>query len=221
MDLFPNPLLFPVGLIIGVLVAAPIGPVNILCIQRSLERGMWSGVAAGMGAVFADGLVALAVALGVGSISGAVARYRLVIQLIGGTVLIVFGLRLMLAQPRPVGSLPSSEGWGTVMDLFLDMPKSFLMTITNPAGVLGLVAIFGGVSTFVEVNSTADAFAVVAAIVVGSTLWWVSLAAIVSRFRQRFDQARVARINRIAGGLLLGLGVILIGEIGLIVWRGS
>ena len=69
----PNPLIIPVGIIIGILVAAPVGPVNVLCIQRAIERGFWGGIAAGFGAMLGDGLIALCAALGVGAISGAVA----------------------------------------------------------------------------------------------------------------------------------------------------
>lgn len=68
--MLPNPLVLPVGIIIGILVAAPVGPVNVLCIQRAIARGMWGGVAAGLGAVLGDGLIALSAAMGVGAISG-------------------------------------------------------------------------------------------------------------------------------------------------------
>ena len=65
MHLLPNPLIVPVGVIIGILVSAPVGPVNVLCIQRAIERGFWGGIAAGLGAMLGDGLIALCAALGV------------------------------------------------------------------------------------------------------------------------------------------------------------
>ena len=94
MELIPNPLIIPVGLAIGVLVAAPVGPVNVLCIQRAVERGFWGGIAAGLGAVLGDGLIALFASLGVGAISGAVQYHRFAIQMVGGLALLVFGLKL-------------------------------------------------------------------------------------------------------------------------------
>ena len=100
LDYIPNPLVIPVGLAIGVLVAAPVGPVNVLCIQRAIERGFWGGVAAGTGAVLGDALIALSAGLGVGYISGAVQTYRGWIQLVGGAALVAFGLRLLMKQPR-------------------------------------------------------------------------------------------------------------------------
>jgi threonine/homoserine/homoserine lactone efflux protein len=100
MQFLPNPLIIPVGVIIGILVAAPVGPVNVLCIQRAIERGFWGGIAAGLGAMLGDGLIALCAALGVGAISGAVAYHRVTIQVLGGLVLVVFGLKLYFATPR-------------------------------------------------------------------------------------------------------------------------
>jgi hypothetical protein len=70
MHYIPNPIIIPVGLLIGILIAAPVGPVNVLCIQRAVERGFWGGIAAGIGSVMGDGLIALCAGLGVGTISG-------------------------------------------------------------------------------------------------------------------------------------------------------
>ncbi len=96
MDLIPNPFIIPVGLIIGILVAAPVGPVNVLCVQRAIERGFWGGLAAGIGAVLGDGLIALFAGLGVGAISGAIEHHRTAIQIVGGLALIAFGLKLLV-----------------------------------------------------------------------------------------------------------------------------
>ena len=109
MHFLPNPLIIPIGVIIGILVAAPVGPVNVLCIQRAIERGFWGGLAAGLGAMLGDGLIALCAALGVGAISGAVAYHRLTIEIVGGLVLIAFGLRLYFAAPRFVPVVTGQE----------------------------------------------------------------------------------------------------------------
>ncbi|MFM1813814.1 MAG: hypothetical protein RLZ98_509 [Pseudomonadota bacterium] len=221
MEFLPNPLLLPVGVIIGILVAAPVGPVNVLCIQRTLERGMWSGFAAGLGAVLADGLIALAAAMGVGAITGTIARYRLTIETVGGAVLIATGIRLIGGNSRYT-AIPVGETWAGMKDVIWDIPKTFLMTITNPAAVLGLIAIFGGVSTFVEVRSNVDAFVVVTAIMAGSICWWLFLATLVSRLRNRIGAVQIERINKIAGVLLLVFGVVLLGEVAtVLLWRGG
>lgn len=212
MQLIPNPLIIPVGLVIGILVAAPVGPVNVLCIQRAIERGFWGGVAAGIGAVLGDGLIALFAAMGVGAISGAVQDYRTAIQIVGGLALAVFGLKLYKTRPRIEMLHPSHAENASLKDFAWDIPQTFFLTITNPGAVLGLFAIFGGVSTFVEVKTYVDALTMVAAIMVGSLGWWVLLSNLIGRIRHRIDGARLGQINRVAGLLLIVFGGILIGE---------
>lgn len=204
-------LIIPVGLIIGVLVSAPVGPVNILCIQRAIERGFWGGVSAGFGAMLGDGLIALFAALGVGAISGAIEHYHNAIQFVGGIALLVFGARLYLTEPR-INALMDNEPH-SLSEFIWDAPKAFFLTVTNPAAVLGLFAIFGGVSTFVEVRTTIDALTMVAAIVAGSFLWWVGLSSFIGRIRHRFAAEKLQRVNRIAGILLIGFGALLLGEL--------
>jgi threonine/homoserine/homoserine lactone efflux protein len=215
MTLIPNPLIIPVGILIGILVAAPVGPVNVLCIQRAIERGFWGGVAAGLGAVLGDGLIALFASLGVGAISGAVQDYRTAIQIVGGLALIAFGMKLYYTEPRLESLHPHFGADASLKDFAWDIPQTFFLTITNPGAVLGLFAIFGGVSTFVEVATYVDALFMVAAIMGGSLGWWIGLSHMIGRIRHRLNENRLQRINRIAGTLLLAFGGLLIGEIGL------
>lgn len=216
MTFFPNPLVIPVGLLIGVVVAAPVGPVNVLCIQRAISRGFWGGVAAGLGAMMGDGLIALSAAFGVSAISGAVTTHRAIIQVIGGLALMVFGWRLATAPPPATIEAGPNGTAGTLADYAWDIPKTFFLTITNPGAVLGLFAIFGGVSTYVEVKSGADALTMVASVMTGSLLWWLWLSNTIGRFRHKLKPSWLATINSRAGWLLIGFGVLLIGEI---VWN--
>ncbi len=212
MHLIPNPLIIPVGLLIGVLVAAPVGPVNVLCIQRAVERGFWGGIAAGLGAVLGDGLIAFLASFWVGTISGAVQYHRTAIQIVGGLALIGFGLKLYFTPPRLEALHPTHEENASLKDFAWDIPQTFFLTITNPGAVLGLFAIFGGVSTFVEVRSNVDALTMVAAIMSGSLAWWVTLSNLIGRFRHRLNAERLKLINQMAGLLLVSFGVVLVGE---------
>jgi threonine/homoserine/homoserine lactone efflux protein len=213
MDYFPNPIIIPVGLIIGILIAAPVGPVNVLCIQRAIERGFWGGIAAGIGSVMGDGLIALCAGLGVGTISGAVQTHRAFIQVVGGLALIAFGLKLYVTLPRIRASTEVDAASTRLADFVWDIPQTFFLTITNPGAVLGLFAVFGGVSTFVEVHSTIDVLFLVAAIMAGSMIWWISLSKLISRYRHLLDGNRLQLINRIAGILLAGFGGLLLLEV--------
>lgn len=219
MQLIPNLLIIPIGLVIGVLVAAPVGPVNVLCVQRAIERGFWGGMAAGLGAVIGDGLIAFCAAMGVGAITGAVQQHRAIIQIVGGLALIAFGLRLYFAAPRIEARHPGQVGPASLREYAWDIPQTFLLTITNPGAVLGLFAIFGGVSTFVEVDSNVDALTMVAAIMAGSLGWWVLISNLIGRVRHRLNPASLTYINKIAGLLLAGFGALLIGQI-VMKWQG-
>ena len=212
MQFLPIRLLMPVGIFIGMRVAARVGPVNVLCIQRAIERGFWGGVAAGLGAMLGDGLIALTAALGVGAITGAVQYHRMTIQLLGGLVLIAFGVRLYLTTPRFVPAAAPGSQAETLRDFVWDIPQTFILTITNPGAVLGLFAIFGAVSTFVEVSGYVDALTIVAAVMGGSLAWWVGLSHLIGRFRHLIKPDSLQLINRIAGLLLLGFGALLVGE---------
>lgn len=203
------------GIVMGILVAAPVGPVNILCIQRAIERGFWGGVAAGMGAVLGDGLIALCASFSVGAILDAVkgdSATALTIQIVGGLAVMVFGLKLFFTAPRLQAYNPADEKRMSLKDFAWDIPQTFFLTITNPGAFLGLFAIFGGVTTFVEVQSNVDRFIMVAAIMGGSFAWWVLLSEFIGRVRHRLNPDRLRLINRVAGILLLGFGAILIGE---------
>jgi threonine/homoserine/homoserine lactone efflux protein len=213
MSWLPNPLVIPVGMLIGIVVAAPVGPVNVLCIQRAVARGFWGGLAAGIGAMLGDGLIALFAALGVGAISGAVTTHRASIQVIGGLALIAFGYKLYTAPP-PLDIAKGENGdAGTLRDYAWDIPKTFFLTITNPGAVLGLFAIFGGVSTYVEVKSRTDALTMVAAVMTGSFAWWLWLSHFIGRVRHKLKPSWLALVNTRAGLLLIGFGAVLIGEI--------
>lgn len=215
LELIPHPLILPVGLAVGVLIAAPVGPVNVLCIQRAIERGFFAGIFAGLGAVLGDGLIALLAALGVGQITGAISRYRDLVQMVGGLVLAGFGVMLSRSKPHLQAHQPARPEWSSVKDHIWDVPKTFLLTITNPGAVLGLVAIFGGVSSFVGVSSTIQALWLVAAIVAGSMAWWVFLSAMVGRIRHKVTEARLAQMNYWAGLALVVFGAVLMSELAL------
>lgn len=207
-----NPLIIPVGMVIGILVAAPVGPVNVLCVQRSISRGMAGGVAAGLGAVFGDGLIALSAALGIGLVTGVVENYRTTILLVGGIVLLAFGWTLYRSEPQFIA--PSKDK-GNPHDLRVylwDVARTFLLTVTNPGAVLGLFAIFGGIGTYVQISGLGEALLMVVAIMGGSLLWWFGLSYLVAKFRYRFNAENLRKVNQIAGLALLVFGVALLGE---------
>lgn len=227
-DIWGSAWLILSGLVVGVVIAAPVGPVNIVCIQRTLERGFWGGFAAGMGAVLADGLMATLAAFGITAISGVMQQYALPIQLIGGGVLIAFGLKLFTAKPklvkrktgtswselrRMVDWLPERlrpalrfQIWRILPHAGI-IPQTFFLTITNPAAIFGLLAIFGAVGQLIgEIKTYVQALTLVAATMAGSLLWWAFLSRLIERLRGRINEGRLKRINQAAGIVLVVFG---------------
>jgi threonine/homoserine/homoserine lactone efflux protein len=156
-------------LVIGVLIAAPVGPVNIICIQRTLERGFWGGFAAGIGAVIADGMIAAVAAFGITAISGVMDSYQKEIQFVGGLIMMAFGVKLYMAKPRIavprrtsftqlrriVDWVPERLRPALRFQIWRLLPhagvttQTFFLTITNPGAILGLFAIVGGLGSVV------------------------------------------------------------------------
>jgi threonine/homoserine/homoserine lactone efflux protein len=218
------------GLIIGVLIAAPVGPVNIVCIQRTLERGFWGGFAAGLGAVIADGIIASIAAFGITAISGIMSSHKQEIQFIGGLIMVAFGVRLYMAEPKLVPQTRTSlaklrrlvdtvpeplrpalrfQIWRILPHASV-IPQTFFLTITNPGAILGLFAIFGGLGSVIGgFKNYFEAMTVVVSVMAGSLLWWAGLSRLIERLRGKITESRLKIINQAAGAVLLAFGGLL------------
>jgi threonine/homoserine/homoserine lactone efflux protein len=222
-----------IGLLIGVLIAAPVGPVNIVCIQRTLERGFWGGFAAGLGAVLADGIIATVAAFGASAISGFMRDHQLKIELVGGFILTAFGLKVFVSQPKIVATattniarlrrladiVPQSlrpalryKIWRIMPHLNI-VPQTFFLTITNPGAILGLFALFGGATSVLGgINTWVEAITAVGSIMAGSLIWWVGLSRLISRVRHKLTESRLKQINQVSGVVLVAFGVVLFAQ---------
>lgn len=219
-----------VGFFIGVLIAAPVGPVNIVCIQRTLERGFWGGFAAGIGAVLADGIIATVAAFGATAISGFMRDHQVKIELVGGLILTLFGLKIYASQPKIVATATTNLArlrrladaipqflrptlryriWRIMPHLNI-VPQTFFLTITNPGAILGLFALFGGATSILGGIETAiQALTVVTAIMTGSLFWWAGLSWLIARLRHKLTEGRLKRINQVSGVVLIVFGGVL------------
>ena len=205
------------GLGIGLLMAAPIGPVNVLVIQRVVAKGFWAGLAAGLGAVLGDGLLAAAGAFSIAAISDVILAYGDTIQLIGGVLLVAFGIALVAR--RPVMTTPPHER-SHILEHMGIIPQTFILTVTNPGAVLGMAAMIGGLGSLIGgLNTNLEALILVVSVMGGSLLWWLGLSELVAKFRHKLTDNRLKVVNRIAGSILLGFGFALIVEFGLRYFR--
>jgi threonine/homoserine/homoserine lactone efflux protein len=199
------------GLGIGVLMAAPIGPVNVLVIQRAVSRGFWGGLAAGLGAVLGDGVLAAIGAFSIAAISDVMIAYGDTIQIVGGLLLLGFGLALLLC--RPVLMTPVDER-SHLLEHTGIIPQTFILTVTNPGAVLGMAAMIGGLGSLIGgLNTNIEALILVASVMGGSLLWWLGLSELIATIRHKLTEGRLNVINRVAGVILFGFGVALLAEI--------
>ena len=196
------------GTFIGLLLAAPIGPVNVLVIQRAATGGFWAGLAAGIGAVLGDGTLAAIAAFSMRAISDLMLAYRGPIQLVGGIVLVIFGLGLLFAKPAPSCApgkgMPSWEHAGVI-------PQTYFLTVTNPGAILGAAAIFGGLGSLIGgLENNFEALLLVAAVMGGSLLWWLGLSELIATIHHKLTEERLKLINRVAGLVLIAFGVLVL-----------
>lgn len=196
------------GISIGVLMAAPIGPVNILVIQRAVTGGFWAGLAAGLGAVLGDGLLAAIAAFSVTAISNVMTAYAGWIQFIGGLLLVVFGLALLFTRSGLTIPLDKKSH---LLEHTGIIPQTFFLTVTNPGAILGMAAMIGGLGSLIGGFDTyLKALLLVASVMGGSLLWWLGLSELIATIRHRLTESRLKLINRIAGGVLIAFGVVLL-----------
>lgn len=205
------------GIGVGLLVAAPIGPVNVLCIQRAVAKGFWGGMAAGIGAMLGDGLLAAIAVFSVTAISDVMIAYSGPIQLFGGALLIIFGIGLLFAPPSlliaPGQKSHLWDHWGII-------PQTFFLTISNPGAILGMLALIGGLGSLIGgIDTYLEALLLVVSVMGGSLLWWLGLSRLIATIRHRLTESSLKLINRVAGTLLIAFGLALLLNELVVSWR--
>ncbi|MDX5360106.1 MAG: LysE family translocator [Alphaproteobacteria bacterium] len=193
------------GAVIGVIVAAPIGPVNLVCIQRTIQHGRLNGLLAGMGAVAADAVFATLAAFGLVAASDLVGGLGAGIQILGALFLVILGVRTIL-KARPRG-ITADVAEGARAGLWQAPALTFLLTITNPMTLLGFIAIFAGAGGLVGTHvDTVEALLLIAGVAAGSAGWWLALTGVVGTVRSRFTDGWVMRLNQFSGLCILAFG---------------
>src|ERR1700704_5206361 len=193
------------GIVIGLFVAAPIGPVNLICIRRTLAFGPLNGFMSGLGAAVGDTVFAIVTGFGLTAVAQLIKGYSSYIELIGGGMLIYFGIHTYMArvEARLPDSLTAGEKGAST--LFRAMASAFALTITNPATLLGFAALFAGLGGLAGGHPSflAAAFVVIG-VAAGSGLWGVAFATIVGLFHASINDRVMALINKGTGTAVAG-----------------
>jgi threonine/homoserine/homoserine lactone efflux protein len=191
----------PQGIIIGFSIAAPVGPIGILCIQRTLTKGRAHGLISGLGAASADAIYGSIAGFGLTLVSEVLIAQQSWLQLIGGAFLCYLGLRTLLSKPG--GETKRFLGGS----LFGNYASTFLLTIINPMTIISFAAVFIGLGIGNSAGNFGYAGLFVAGIFAGSTFWWVLLTSIVEFFRTKFDTRMLKAVNLVSGFIILGFGL--------------
>lgn len=201
------------GIIIGVVASAPMGPVGILCIQRTLNKGRWYGFITGIGAAFSDIIYAVATGVGMSYVMDFIENKTnmFYLQLIGSIMLFLFGLYTY--RSNPAQSLrPVSKDKGT---LVYNLVTAFGVTFSNPLIVFLFVALFARFAFVVPEHLFQQSVGYLS-IFFGALLWWFALAYVINKVRTSFDVSRIRVFNRIIGAVVMvasamGVGMTLMG----------
>ncbi len=193
-------MLFLKSLLLGFSVAAPIGPIGLLCINRTLNSGRLAGFFTGLGAATADMIYASFAAFGFRVVTQYLIKQQTWLQLIGGLFLLYIGIKIFVSHPaNQAANLRDSN----IFKMFF---STLLLTITNPVTILSFVGMFAGLGVAANTNSYADAFVLVGGVFLGSVVWWLILSNGVYMFKTRL-LPNLAIINKISGLLIIFLAV--------------
>ncbi len=191
------------GLVLGFSIAAPVGPIGVLCIRRTLAEGRASGFVSGLGAATADAIYGSIAAFGLTVISSVLVEQKVWLGLIGGAFLCYLGIRTFLARPLPQPAT-AVHGQGLVSAY----ASTFFLTLTNPMTLLSFAAIFAG---FVRGNSDGlSSVMLVLGVFLGSAMWWLLLSGGVGLLRAQFDLNALRWVNRIFGIIIIAFGIIIL-----------
>jgi len=216
---------------IGLIAAIPIGPVNLICIRRTLQCGWRYGFTSGLGAALGDGVFAAVTAFGLTAIAQLIAGFSTPLQLIGGIALIIIGVRTFIAAPPakidesfgpyPEGSAakmcPGQNGKNGnggakngSMSRARGMASTFALTITNPATLLFFAAGFSSLAGLADNPSFFQAAFAVLGVLLGSATWWLTLTFSVGKAHAQINDHVVQVINRISGALVGLFGLLIL-----------
>ena len=196
------------GMLVGIVIAVPAGPVGVLCIRRTIFHGRLAGFLSGLGAATADAVFGIIAAFGLTVISDVLLDYRDWLRVGGGAFLLYIGITAFTADP-----LAGTQTQRDPEDLLNDYLSTFALTITNPITILAFLAIFAAIG-FTGAEATLGRAAIlVLGVWLGSLWWWAALSLGAGMLRLSFDKHHLVWINRGSGGILVVSGVALIGSL--------
>ena len=197
------------GVIVGLILAVPVGPLSLMCIRRSLAEGKFHGIVSGFGVAAADSFYAAVAFLGVTAISGLILSFQGAFQFFTALVLIIVAIKIFFTAPGPDSG---KSLHGTYTKDFLSMAA---IAIVNPMTIIFLVATLPGFGIVYSGNSLASAAEFVGGFFLGSAAWWIFLCGSLVLVRTRISRENLALINRLSGVFIAGVGAVMLAGLAL------
>lgn len=196
--------LFFHGLALGFSIAAPVGPIGILCIQRTLTQGQLHGFVSGLGAATADAVYGSLAAFGLTAITGYLVAQTEWLRVVGVIFLCYLGIKTFLTRSATPSQITQKGGGASAY------ASTFVLTLTNPMTILAFIAIFAGLGLAETTQSYTSAGLLVWGVFTGSALWWLLLSSGATLFRHKLDARRLTWINKGAGVIIVVFGLIIL-----------
>jgi threonine/homoserine/homoserine lactone efflux protein len=192
------------GMIIGLVVAVPVGPLGLLCINRALVMGPWCGLLSGFGVATADALAAGIAALGISLVSAFLTDHQTGLRFIGGMFLCYLGLKIYNCEPTRQAPSNDFNGW------FGAYATTFLLTLSNPVTILSFIAIYAGWGIESLSGHYFAAAILMLGVFIGSAMWWIALFVGLTAFRDKFSMRVLRWIHKISGLVIASFGVVVL-----------
>ena len=199
--------LFLRGLLIGFSIAAPVGPIGVLVIRRTLAEGRLAGLVTGLGAATADALYGCVAGFGLTFVTSLLVGQQLWVRLIGGLFLCYLGIRAFMAAPAERAATAAGSS------LLGAYGATLLLTLANPATILSFIAVFAGLGLAATSGDYGAASLLVLGVFAGSALWWVLLSSGIGLLRLRLTPDTLRWINRVSGAILVVFGALALASI--------
>jgi threonine/homoserine/homoserine lactone efflux protein len=196
------------GVLVGLIIAVPAGPVGVLCIRRTIFHGRLAGFISGLGAATADAIFGIIAGFGLTVVSDWLLGYQEWLRIVGAGFLLFIGISAFTADP-----LAWTQSQRDPETLLADFASTFALTLTNPITILAFLAIFAGIGFTGEEATLGGAAILVLGVWLGSLLWWAALALGAGMLRHSFRRNHLVWINRCSGGILMLSGVGLLGSV--------
>jgi threonine/homoserine/homoserine lactone efflux protein len=196
------------GIMIGFVIAAPVGPIGVLCARRTLLHGRRAGFFSGMGAATADSIYGFIAAFGLTFISDLLVAHQTLLRSVGGAILVALGVKAFAARPVKKNELPRSARHYAGM-----YSSTFFLTLTNPMTIFSFAAVFAGFGLAGTTGSAPSAGILVLGVFLGSALWWLFLVALFSLYGRRFQSHELVWVNRISGAIITMSGIFALGSL--------